>query len=136
MSLLEVPIPGMQLLCHLLLSDITPGDNFSKANEGKLFFFLLDSFILQLELTTFSDVKLKAVRVMITYLNSVWGSSNPSVEIINEVTKGNPLLQLLANIILETLGIFCTSTRNFIRSRRCRSNFAFRRTSSSDSDSI
>jgi hypothetical protein len=29
-----VPIPGMQLLCHLLLCDITSGDNFSKANEG------------------------------------------------------------------------------------------------------
>eukprot|EP01126_Amoeba_proteus_P016629 TRINITY_DN17750_c0_g1_i1.p1 TRINITY_DN17750_c0_g1~~TRINITY_DN17750_c0_g1_i1.p1 ORF type:complete len:184 (+),score=46.67 TRINITY_DN17750_c0_g1_i1:72-554(+) len=30
LSLLEVPIPGMQLLTNLLLSDITHGDNFSK----------------------------------------------------------------------------------------------------------
>lgn len=85
----------MQLLCHLLLSDITPGDNFSKANEG--------TFSIVIPLIGL-EVKLKAVKVMITYLNSAWGSSNPSVEIINEVTKGNPLLQLLANIILETLG--------------------------------
>jgi hypothetical protein len=49
-------------------------------------------------------VKLKGVKVMINFLNNVWGSSNPSVEIINEVTKGNPLLQLLANVILDTLG--------------------------------
>lgn len=50
------------------------------------------------------EVKLKGVKVMMTYLNGVWGSRSPSSEIINEVTKGNPLLQLLANIILETLG--------------------------------
>jgi len=82
-GLMEVPSPGMQLLADIMLGETSQGNNFSKTNE---------------------DMKLKAVAVVLSTLNDAWRSKKPQAEIINEFTKGNPFLQLIANIVVETLG--------------------------------
>lgn len=83
LGLMEVPLPGMHLLANILLSNALSTMNNTKKVEGP---------------------KLEAVLGMLRIQNTVWKSTNPQAEIINEFTKGNRSLQLIANIICETLG--------------------------------
>lgn len=81
---MEVPNPGMHLLANVLLSNTFSNLNVAKKTEAP---------------------KLEAVLGMLRIQNTVWKSTHPQAEIINEFTKGNRSLQLIANIICETLGI-------------------------------
>jgi len=68
---------------HIVLSETTPSNNFQKQTE---------------------EVKLKAATVILQALNNVWRCTKPEADVVNEITKGNPVLQILANIFVETLG--------------------------------
>ena len=76
------------------MSELLESNNFNKRNEGSFFFFLILEKII------------KGTIIMLQAMENYYNSSldDASAAIINEITKDDPVMKIIANVILDTLG--------------------------------
>lgn len=108
-------------MAHVLTADIWHAECFTTQNEGTIKFpnfrnfdfliefldFFLNFWIMfQIVFWLFSEQSLAALHIIMKGMKELgWLSTLPHADIINDITRSNPILSLVANVVLETLGV-------------------------------